>query len=425
MATLYKITYTYTGQGNTSANRSVPFNRFVASGDTNRRIGQILSIEYEHWHSSVKSMSWGLRGRLVLADGTTFVSDEVYNKISGNVVRYVNTFAEFPNAEQFAQLQSVQTLDTQGKTTAGGYATTLYWRANADNPMRIVVTFTEEPPVTYAPEVKDFEVTRCDENGKPDDEGNRAAATLRLAIGNPDGLNHALLRVYYAQNAYPDVNASPYIDLTSRIPEFISGVENSLNVIPGEWNAEVSWYFAVVFIAGDESAVDTHIIPRAMCSLHVAGNHGGACVGGFCKGTQENPMFESYPQGYFYSGIYGVNNYAAGEIDTGGRWFDGEKTYKVFRNILVFRGVNIPDGTQTIELGEIAAFDEIDTVIEFKGTLRHGSEIYPLPRIWSTSAGTYSIDINAGKLRLRTIGGSGPADIFVQLIYTKKSEEAN
>jgi hypothetical protein len=425
LATEYKIIYTYTGQGNTSANRSLAFNRFVASGDITRKIGQITAIEYEHWHSSQKTMSWGLRGRLVLADGTMFDSDLVYNGISGNVVKYTNTFATLPTPEQFASITDVQTLDTQWKTTAGGYYATLYWRANADNPMRIIVTFIEEPPVVYAPEVKEFSVDRCDESGKADDEGGFASVNLQLGIGDAAGLSNALLRIYYAPNAYPDVDVSSYVDLTARIPEFISGIQNSLDILPGEWNASISWYFAVVFIAGDESAVDTHIMPRAMGSFHVAANHGGACVCCFSNGTEENPMFESYAPGYFYAGIHGVNKYAAGEIDTYGSWFDGEKTYKVFRNIFVFKGVSIPDGTQTIELGEIAGFDEIDTVIEFSGTLRHGSEIYPLPRIWSTSAGTYSIDINAGKIRLRTIDGSGPADIFVQLIYTKKSEEVS
>lgn len=144
----YTRTYRYTGTNNTSANRSVEFSSFVVhSGDTEHKIAKVLGIQYVHYHSSTRSMSWGLRGRLVLADGTTFVSDQIYNQISGNVVKYTNTFETFPDAEQFAQLQSVQTLDTQGKTTSGGYYATLYWRANNDNPMDIILTFSDIPDV--------------------------------------------------------------------------------------------------------------------------------------------------------------------------------------------------------------------------------------------------------------------------------------
>ena len=56
MATEYKITYTYTGQGNTGGARSVSLSRFKKTGDVNRKIGQIKSIIYEHWHSSTKPM---------------------------------------------------------------------------------------------------------------------------------------------------------------------------------------------------------------------------------------------------------------------------------------------------------------------------------------------------------------------------------
>lgn len=144
----YTRTYRYTGRDNTSATRSVDFSSFkVSSGDTEHNIAKILGIQYVHYHTSLGSMTWGLRGRLVLADGTTFVSDRIYNKISGNVVKYTNTFETFPDVEQFAQLEKVQTLDTQGKITAGGYSATLYWRANSTYPMDIILTFSDIPDV--------------------------------------------------------------------------------------------------------------------------------------------------------------------------------------------------------------------------------------------------------------------------------------
>lgn len=329
LATEYKIVYEYKGQNNTSANRSVAFNRFVKSGDVDRNIGQIKSIVYEHWHTATKSKVWALRGQLVLADGTAFVSDQVSVKISGEIVKYVNTFSDLPTPEQFKTIAEVRTLDAAGNTwnEANAYAK-LYWRATSVEPMRIIVTFVEEPPVVYAPEVTEFSVTRCDESSKPDDEGGFALVNLHIKIGDVAGLNNALLRIYYAANAYPTVGESEYIDLSDRISELLSGVENDRTIIPGEWDAGYSWYFAAVFIAGEESAVDTYIMPRAMGSFHVAPNQGGACVCGFSTGTKENPKFESYAPGYFYGGINGVTNYAVDEVETGGRWIDGRKIYR-------------------------------------------------------------------------------------------------
>lgn len=142
-------TYRLTGINNTSTNRIVDFSYFrVVGGDTEHNIAKIIGIQYVHWHTSERSMSWGLRGKLVLADGTAFVSDEVYHSISGNVVKYVNTFAELPTPEQFAQLQKVQTLDTAGNTgNSDAYYTKLYWRATSTYPMDIILTFSDIPDV--------------------------------------------------------------------------------------------------------------------------------------------------------------------------------------------------------------------------------------------------------------------------------------
>jgi len=93
-------------------------------------------------------MGWRLRGRLVLTDGTMFVSDEVMINPQGEVVRFENTFEELPTAEQFAQLEKVQTLNNQDTITQGsGYYGTLYWRATNDYPMDLVVTFSDIPDV--------------------------------------------------------------------------------------------------------------------------------------------------------------------------------------------------------------------------------------------------------------------------------------
>lgn len=144
----YVRTYRFTGQDNTSGPRSVDFSRFqVVGGDTEHKIARILAMNYIHWHTSDGSQNWALRGRLVLDDGTTFVTDEVNNHIRGEVVEYINNFTTLPTPEQFEKIQKVQTLDTQDKITSGGYSAKLFWRANATYPMTIHVAFSDIPEV--------------------------------------------------------------------------------------------------------------------------------------------------------------------------------------------------------------------------------------------------------------------------------------
>lgn len=422
MATEYKITYTYTGQGNTSAKRNVAISRFKKSGDVDRKIAQITSVTYVHYHTSTKPMTWNLRGRLVFADGTTITSPNIGHKISGDVVKYTHTFTTLPTAEQWAMLSSVQTLDSNGSTGDSGYSADLYWRANSSYPMKIIVTFIEEPPVVYDPKIKNFSVTRCDADGHADDEGTHASVSLQIGIADANGLANASLRIYYERNAVPDVDTSAYIDLTSRISEMLTGVTNNLEILEGEWDAGYSWMFAAVFIAGEEFDAETETMPHALCSLHVAANHGGVCVCGFANGTDENPMFESHAPAYFYEGIHGVTNYAAAETKTGGTWLDGKKVY---RRVFKFSNVAIGSGTSMTTLGVLDNFADIETMIEIRGTLHQGVEFFPLPRYWSDSSGTYSLDVNNGNIRLRSIGGSSPVDVVVELLYTKTTEEVS
>lgn len=398
MATEYTITYTYSGQNNTSGSRSVPFSKFSASGNTDKTIGQIKSISYEHYHSSTSSMSWGLQGRLIFSDGTTCTSDRVYQSISGNVVKYVNTFSNLPTAEQFAALTSVQTLDTQGKTTSGGYSATLYWRATGDCPMRIIVKFIEEPPVTYAPSIAKFELSRVNASAVRDDEGQYIATTLKLTLGNAAGQTGAQCRIYYAANAYPEVGVSQYVDLSSQISSLMTGVSLNTSLLSGVWGLGYVWHFAVVFTAGDETAIATASVARGSTSLHISGEPGGgAAVGGFSTGTAANPKFEAFVPAHFYDGISGVTNFASSEETTGGKWIDGKRIY---RRTFSFASQAIAKGTTTTVLGEIDHFNEIETMLDVRGSIELNGEIYPLGRIYSTSAFSSLFISDVGSIRL-------------------------
>lgn len=381
MATEYTITYTYTGQSNTSGTRSVALSRFVASGDTTRTIGQITSIQYVHYHTSTDSMSWNLRGRLVLNDGTTFVSDYVNHGISGSVVGYTNTFTELPTKEQFENLASVQTLDTQGKTTAGGYYAKLYWRATSSNPMRLIVKFIEEPPVVYAPKIDKFDVYRCNSSGGKDDEGQYVRTNLKLSIGDSAGLSGAQCQIYYKANGYPEVGVDQYVDVLSKVStsQLLNGVVMDLT---GVWNLGNVWNFAVVFVTGKENAIATSSVARGTTSFHISNDPGGgAAIGGFSTGTSSSPKFESYAPAYFYGGINGMTNYSTGEVETPYKWVDGRKIY---RRVIA---VNVAAGTAVT----IYTFPAAVEVINFSGYIIRAAGVYRFPPCWYAASNNYHV----------------------------------
>ena len=324
MATEYTIKYTYTGQSNTGGKRSVDISKFKKTGDTDRNIGQITSISYRHYHTSTNPMDWGLRGRLVLSDGTTFTSNKVTKNISGNIVEYINTFNTLPTAEQFELLQKVQTLDNKSSTGDSGYSADLYWRATKDYPMVLTVKFIEDPPVTYAPKIEKFEVRRLNNSYKTDDEGERMGLTLKLSINDSAGKSGAQCRIYYAANTYPEVGVSQYVDLTSKISTLKTGITLDYNILTGLWSLGNVWNFAVVFTADKETAIATYSVARGTVSFHVSREHGGgAAVGGFSTGktpdpeTGKGPKFESYPPTYLYGGLAQVGNSEASRTALG------------------------------------------------------------------------------------------------------------
>lgn len=144
----YTRRYRYTGQGNVSSARSVAFSKFKVSGNTTSKFAKVVKIQYVHYHTSTRAYDWKLRGRLVLNDGTTFNSNFVTARISGDTVKFTNTFENLPTPEQFAQIKTVQTLNSNNSTgQLFDGDPKLYWRATSEYPMDIILTFSDIPDV--------------------------------------------------------------------------------------------------------------------------------------------------------------------------------------------------------------------------------------------------------------------------------------
>lgn len=297
MAQIYKRIYTYTGQASWTANaRSVPFSSFAVSGDITKNIGQIVSMRYEHAHSSGSSRNWTLTARLVLSDGTTIDSLPATQRISKNtVVQFANSFTMLPTAEQFAQVVTVQTLDTNGSPDNNGV---LSWKANAQLPIRLIVEFYDQPPTKYAPQISNFEVARVDGSNQPSLEGTYLSTTLKLSLASGAPVDQATLKLYTSTS--PGATGTE-TDLTSLIPVMIYGVQLDTTVITGQYSAGTTWYFTLVFAIGSETAIATAQAFRAKAPIHITNN--GVSFGGFSSATEDDPKEEFHNRVVFYKGF--------------------------------------------------------------------------------------------------------------------------
>lgn len=412
MATEYTITYTYTGQSNTSGARSVAFSKFKKSGDTGRTIGQIKSIKYVHWHTSTKAATWSLRGRLVFANGS-ITSPAVSVAIDGDTTKFTNTFTTLPTPEQFATLKTVQTLDSQGKTTSGGYSATLYWRATSDYKMQIIVTFIGEPPVTYAPKIDAFGVVRCDASGNPSEEGQYIRASLKLSAANNTVPSGASCKIYYAADAQPVVGVSQSIDLTSKISSLMTGVTNDPNILTGVWGVGNTWFFTVVFTAGEEMASSgVMYVERGTTSMHISGEPGGGvCIGGFSTGTTASPKFESRVPARFYAGVDGLTNYSTEEVQIG-TWIDGKPIYRK----TVSGSVSTTAGTsKAATIGSIA---NVAAVVDMYGIVNRSGAWFPLA-MYAADNNHHRASFTSGNVQFTS---THSATAYATVEYTKTTD---
>ena len=305
MATLYTRIYTYTGQGSWTANaRTVPWSSFKESGDTDHSIGQLVSIQYEHYHASISDATWDLQGQLTLSSGTTIKSDTVskfidYHSSTGNsdVVKFVNTFTTLPTVAQFNTISSVQTLSSGSAANNG----VLTWRATSALPIRVIVSFYEEPPWVYHPQIEEFALERGDSNGTLDDSGTRALLTMKLSLASNSYAELSSVKLYYSTGAVSTAS-SPSIDLSTYISPLLYGVERNNSYITASFDTDYDWNFLLVFSCGGEEAVASATLPNSAVMFHVSQN--GVAVGDqVARGTEANPTFECYNPAYFYGGI--------------------------------------------------------------------------------------------------------------------------
>ena len=312
MATLYTRVYTYTGQSSwTAGARRVSWSDFAVSGDTDREIGQLVSMRCEHYHASTSRKEWPLQAALAFSGGAV-ESDTVSHTIgSGDVVKYVNTFLELPTIEQFAGITALEILyDSSAAQTGSPYLT---WHATAAHPIRVVVGFYEEPPWVYHPRIEEFALARGTSAGVLDDSGTHALLTLRLSLASDSYASLAELKLYYAAGEVS--TDSTCIDLSASIPALLGGVTGSPAYISAAFDADFDWNFLLVFGCADESAAATAALPNDFVALHISPcSTGGVAIGDLSTAVEGEPKFEVHHPAYFYGGIAQVSGGGLAEM---------------------------------------------------------------------------------------------------------------
>lgn len=294
MATLYTRTYTYTGQENNGGQeRIVELSKFTVSGDTTHTIQQIVSVTYEHYHTSTGSPTYDLAGQLIFSDNSTLQSDTATHSFHSDVYKFTNTWSagSLPSAEQWSMFTKIKTVIVSQSGSGQ-----LYWRAVSKYPMKIIITFYDTPPVVYAPRITKFIARRINSNGSAADNGNYIQATIRLSLAEAGSAAQSSLQLYVnnvALNPYTPANIASMLssDYTVTLPE--------------SYSSGITYNLRLVFTCGEETSEAACSVPCAVATVHMSGcKTGGVALGKFSASAEDAPMFECAYPAHFLKGVH-------------------------------------------------------------------------------------------------------------------------
>lgn len=307
MASTYTIIYTYTGQSTwTSATRSVSFSNFTASGDTDKTIGQITGMKFECWYGTSSHTTQSFQAQLICGSSTISSTTSTATLSSSTHTKVTSSFSTLPTATQLASLTTINFL--VGGTTATTSHPTIYWAAKSGYPMKLIVSFTDEPEWVYHPEIEEFTVARGTSSGDLTDSGTKALFTIKLNLASSSYASSStlMLRTYLGTTNLQTIN------LTSNVSTLLSGVSNYYGYTTFTFEADADYRFELTFACNDESVSATAWLSNTFVAMHIAPySTGGVAIGDLSTASEGSPKFEVHHKSYFYSGI---ENFRSGVI---------------------------------------------------------------------------------------------------------------
>lgn len=222
----------------------------------------------------------------------------------------------------------------------------------------------------YKPSVSAFVAERSS-GAIPNDEGENLLLGIALGKSTAANLDTMSLYLYYQDKSKVDTDPVS-INLTSLIQSAL--VSEIDNVIYEVFDKNADWNLLLWFGDKYESTTSAIIVSRSFANVHLSGaSSGGVCFGSFSKATEGNPLFECcYPSEFyaparFDSGIYGLTNYALGEVKTGGKWIDGKDIFRQVAWISV-------DVVNKRKDNLVEGFPQVSTLIDLRASLVRDAE---------------------------------------------------
>lgn len=145
----------------------------------------------------------------------------------------------------------------------------------------------------FSPQIDTFELRRGID-GVEDDEGTGALATIKLSETSHDEWPYVFepsCKILYAPKNDPENVTS--VDLTERIAELLTGVENATDVVTMEISTGSGYDFEIIFGDEWENAVAYIDIDRAFANFALSEYGEGAAFGAFPSSTPGSPLLES------------------------------------------------------------------------------------------------------------------------------------
>lgn len=302
MAEILTRTYTYTGKsGWTAGASSVPLSSFAVSGDT-RPITQILSIGASWYRYHDTSSTVAHTAELAFASGAVLKSNAVSQRGDGGIFRIEASFTTMPDAADW--VESGITL----RTTLSTKESHVYWRATAEQPMVLTITYASSE---FKPSISAAKLYRANSLGAAADDGTYLTFTATLAVDKTGTGGSGAFTIYTGDSA---ATATEQVYSKSGIAVSTGGVAVSQAPLSGVsiGSGEKKWYrmefsytaLTETGVSSTETVAVAFLIGNVFTNVHLAGaSTGGVRFGGYSTATEDNPKFECDYPAYLYGGI--------------------------------------------------------------------------------------------------------------------------
>lgn len=386
MATQYTRTYTYSGGDSYYYHEvTIPISSFaITSGDTDHKITKVISITaqtYVNRHNS-SSSTIGWNANLVFTNGTVIGSSE--GRKSCSVGSWKQFTSEFSASISTINTYKWATLQAIVSSADGGAAYVKH--NNSNRQLNVTVVFESEE---FIPTITSFNGSRYDaEHSQVYDEGESFAYSFSLAVAKTTELTdertyirlmtgNTILRTYYDTDSGSSM---------ATINDWIQDDELKEDVITDsqyQFSIGANYLIRLEFCYHGELVETEWFLPKTFMNMHESGatdsfgnQIGGVAFGQYSSVTRQEgiPKLESNFLAFFYKGIYGVNVYGAGEIDTGGKWIDGKKIYRA-----------VVTGTTTLasQQAVVAALPSVpETLVDIRVLIKSGTQWRPVPNTY-------------------------------------------